>query len=100
MKYLGSLLLGGIRERQQQLDPAARTYLDGILAMPDGQSGYLALAHVMQAINQRDNASAVVERMFSRSIVNLAADPWWTYPLGLDTNLDPKFDEIRAEIRK
>jgi len=100
VKYLASLMLGGIRERAQQLEAAARTYVEAILAVPDGQSGYLALSHVMHRMNQPADAAAVLERMFGRAITNLAADPWWTYPLGLDIALEARFEEYRALVRK
>lgn len=100
MKYLASLLLGGIRERQKQFDPAARLYVDAVLAVPDGQSAYLALAHIMHAANHRDDATSVLDRMFARRTSQLTADPWWMYPLGLDAGLEARFGEIRDEVRK
>lgn len=99
-KYLASLMLGGIRERAGQLEQAARTYVEAILAVPDGQSAYLALSHVMQRMNQPGDAAAVLDRLFGRAITSLAADPWWTYPLGLDLALDARFEEYRALVRK
>lgn len=100
MKYLASLLLGGIRERQKQFDPAARLYVDAVLAVPDGQSAYLALAHIMHAANHRDDATSVLDKMFARRASQLTADPWWMYPLGLDAGLEARFGEIRDEVRK
>lgn len=100
IKYLASMLLGGIRERQKQFDPAARLYVDAVLAVPDGQSGYLALAHIMHAANHVDDAASVLEKMFARRVSQLTADPWWTYPLGLDVGLETRFGELRDEIRK
>ncbi len=100
VKYLGSLFLGGIRERQRQLDAAARLYVDAILAMPDGQSAYLALAHVMFTVGQRTDAATVLRRLYDRKIASAAADPWWVYAAGLDVATDRYFDEMRAEVRK
>ena len=100
IKYLGSLFLGGIRERQRQLDAAARLYVDAILAMPDGQSAYLALAHVMFSAGQRTDAATVLRRLYDRKIASAAADPWWVYAAGLDVATDKYFDEMRAEVRK
>ena len=100
IKYLASVLLGGIRERQKQFDPAARLYVDAILAVPDGQSAYLALSQLMHADNHRDDAAAVLDKMFARRASQLTADPWWIYPLGLDTALEARFGQLRDEIRK
>jgi hypothetical protein len=100
VKYLASLMLGGIRERQKQFDPAARLYVDAVLAVPDGQSAYLALAHLMHAANHKDDAASVLDKLFARRATPLTADPWWMYPLGLDAALETRFGAIRDEIRK
>jgi tetratricopeptide (TPR) repeat protein len=100
IKYLASLMLGGIRERQKQFDPAARLYVDAVLAVPDGQSAYLALAHIMHAASHRDDAASVLDKLFARRATQLTADPWWMYPLGLDAALEARFGAIRDEIRK
>jgi hypothetical protein len=100
IKYLGALFLGGIRERQQQLDAAARLYVEAVLAMPDGQSGYLALAHALFSTGQRTEAATVLDRLYKRSITNPASDPWWIYAAGLDVATDRYLDGLRTEIRK
>jgi thioredoxin-like negative regulator of GroEL len=100
LKYVASLLLGGIRERQGRAADAARLYVEAAQTVPDGQSAYLALANVMYAVNQRDNAATVMDRWFSRGAVGAAADPWWLYPLGLDANPEKGLDDIRTEVRK
>jgi hypothetical protein len=100
VKYLASLMLGGIRERQKQFDPAARLYVDAVLAVPDGQSAFLALAHIMHAAGHRDDTSAVLDKLFGRRASALTADPWWLYPLGLDVALEARFGAIRDEVRK
>lgn len=99
-KYLALLMRGGILERRGELELAARAYLDAILAAPGGQSGYMALAHVMQRMNQRDGAATVLDRMFEQGVATAGADPWWAYPLGLALKPESAFDDLRAEIRK
>jgi hypothetical protein len=100
LKYVASMLLGAIRERAGDPGAAARLYVEAAQAVPDGQSAYLALAHVMYAVDQRDDAATVVERLFARGIVGGAADPWWLYPLGLDANPERRLDALRAEVRR
>ena len=100
IKYLASLMLGGIRERQKQFDPAARLYVDAVLAVPDGQSAFLALAHIMHAAGHRDDTAAVLDKLFARRLTSITADPWWLYPLGLDVGLEARFGAIRDEVRK
>jgi tetratricopeptide (TPR) repeat protein len=99
-KYLVLSMTGGIRERQSQLDAAARLYVDAILQVQDGQSAYFSLAHVMLRAGQQFDAATVLERLFGRAIVDLSADPWWTYALGSDLNFDARFEEYRADVRR
>lgn len=99
LKYLASLMLGGVLERKHDFNGAARAYLDAILAVPDGQSAYIALAHVLHLANQREQAALVLDRWFARGVSDRSADPWWTYGMGLDTALDAGFAKVRAEVR-
>ncbi len=100
MKYLAWLMAGGVLERARQLDAAAKSYVEAIGAMPDGQSAYLALANIFHRSGQTAEAGAVVERLFARGAVGTNADPWWTYPLGLDLSMDRQFEEYRNAVRK
>ena len=100
-KYVALLMLGGIpAQRQQQVDTAARGYVDAVLAVPDGQSAYLALAQVMHRAGQAAEAATVLERLFGRAILTPDADPWWIYPLGMDLNFDARLAEYRADVRR
>jgi tetratricopeptide (TPR) repeat protein len=100
LKYLASLMAGGVLERSRQFDAAAKSYVDAILSMPDGQSAYIALSKIMYRSGQKPEAGAVLERMFARGITGNAADPWWIYPLGLDLAMETQFEEYRAVVRK
>jgi hypothetical protein len=100
LKYLASLIGGGILERDHQMDSAAKLYVQAILAVPDGQSAYVALANILHASGQRAEAGAVLDRLFARPVPTATADPWWTYPLGLDLAMDAQFEEYRKLVRK
>ena len=100
LKYLSALLAGQILERDQQVDAAAKYYLEAILAVPDGQSAYLALASLMHRSGARAEAADVLQRFFGRATPGPTADPWWTYPLGLSLSMDAQFEEYRALVRK
>ena len=99
-KYLASLMGGAVLERTSQFDAAAKSYVEAILAMPDGQSAYVALANILHKSGQKAEAGAVMDRMFARGVVGANADPWWTYPLGLDLSMDKQFEEYRSIVRK
>jgi tetratricopeptide (TPR) repeat protein len=99
-KYLASLMGGTILERSSQFDAAAKSYVEAILAMPDGQSAYMALANILHKSGQKAEAGAVMDRLFARGAVGANADPWWTYPLGLDLSMDKQFEEYRNLVRK
>ena len=99
LKYLASLMLGGVLERKKDFNGAAHEYLNAILAVPSGQSAYVALAHVMHLANQREQAATVLDRWFALGVSDRSADPWWTYDVGLDVALDAAFSRLRAEVR-
>lgn len=100
LKYLASLVSGGVLERSRQLDAAAKMYLDAILAVPTGQSAYFALANILHRSGQTSEAGAVMDRFLSQGAAGTNADPWWTYPLGLDLSMDKQFEEYRNAVRK
>ena len=100
MKYLASMIAASVLERDKRFDAAAKLYVQAILAMPDGQSGYIAFANLLYSSGQRAEAGSVMERFFSRSVTDASADPWWTYPLGLDLGMDAQFEEYRKFVRK
>ena len=99
-KYVALLLQGDVQQRQGQMDPAARSYLDAIVAVPDGQSAYLALSQILLRSGQRGDAATVLDRWYMRKVADTTADPWWIYPLGFRLNMDAEFEEYRAAVRK
>jgi Tfp pilus assembly protein PilF len=100
MKYVALLLQGDVRQRLGQMDAAAKAYLDAIVSSPDGQSAYLALSQILVRSGQRADAATVLDRWFNRRVMDTAADPWWTYPLGFRLDMDAEFEEYRALVRK
>jgi tetratricopeptide (TPR) repeat protein len=99
LSYLRHLWLGQIREQQKQWNDAAQLYVEAVKAQPDGQSAYVALAHILHATGQPAEAGGVMERWLTRGVTSPVADPWWIYPLGLDTRLEVRFDAIIAEVK-
>jgi tetratricopeptide (TPR) repeat protein len=100
MKYVALLLQGDVRQRQGQMDVAAKAYLDAIVTSPDGQSAYMALSQILLRSGQRADAATVLDRWYARKVADTTADPWWTYPLGFKLTMDAEFEEYRAQVRK
>ena len=97
--YLVNLWLGQIRERQKNWNAAADLYVEAIKLLPDGQSAYVALADVLKANGEPVQSAGVMDRWRSRAVTSVIADPLATYPLGLDTLLEARFDAIVAEVK-
>jgi tetratricopeptide (TPR) repeat protein len=97
LQYLAALLHGRWLEGQGQADAAARRYVEAAQAVPGAQSAYLALARLFHGGNQREEAATVLDRLLERPG---AIDPWWVYPLGLETDILPRFEALRREVRE
>ena len=97
--YLVNLWLGQIRELNKQWNDAAELYVEAVKTLPDGQSAYVALSHILHKMGQPAQATGVMERWFARGVTSPIADPWWIYPLGLDARLELRFDAIIAEVK-
>jgi Tfp pilus assembly protein PilF len=97
--YLVNLWLGQIRERQKPWTAAAELYVEAIKLLPDSQSAYVALADVLKANGDAAQGAGVMDRWNSRGVKSVIADPMATYPLGLDTLLEARFDAIVAEAK-
>ena len=97
--YLANLWLGQIRERQKNWEAAADLYVEAIKLLPDGQSAYVALSDVLKANGEAAQGAGVLDRWKTRGVTSVIADPLVTYPLGLDTLLEARFDAIVAEVK-
>ena len=80
--YIASILLGDVRARGGQLQPAIDLYLNARALMPAAQSAYIAHAHALRSAGQAEAAATVVSDMLERP--THGDDPWTKYPRGLD----------------
>jgi tetratricopeptide (TPR) repeat protein len=96
--YLANLWLGQIRERQKPWTAAAELYVEAIKTQPDAKSAYVALSEVLRANGEPVQSAGVMDRFQSRGVTSPIADPMTTYPLGLDTFLEARFDAIFKEV--
>ena len=98
-QYLATLWLGQIRERQKPWTAGAELYVEAIKAQPDAESAYVALSEVLKANGEPAQSAGVMDRFRARGVKSPIADPAATYPLGLDTLLEARFDAIIAEVK-
>lgn len=97
--FLANLWLGQIRERQKPWTAAAELYVEAIKTLPDAMSGYVTLSDVLKANGELAQSAGVMDRYTARGVKSVIADPLNTYPLGLDTFLEARFDAFLSEAR-
>jgi tetratricopeptide (TPR) repeat protein len=97
--FLANLWLGQIRERQTPWTAAAELYVEAIKTLPDAMSGYVALSEILKTNGEPAQSMGVMDRFKARGVTSVIADPLNTYPLGLDTFLEARFDAFLAEAR-
>lgn len=97
--FLANLWLGQIRERQTPWTAAAELYVEAIKTLPDAMSAYVALSDVLKANGEAAQSAGIMERFTARGVTSVIADPVKTYPLGLDTLLEVRFDAFLSEVR-
>ena len=96
LRYLAHLFLGGLAERQRQLEDAEREYENAKAAGPDYQTAYTALSRVEQALGHDSRA-----RELALLALNVdkrdADDPWWDHRIGFDRE---SLTWLRREVRQ
>ncbi len=95
LAYATALLLGGIMERREELQPAASLYQEATRLMPGGQSGYLAHASALRAAGRTREATDALRLMLSRT--SGERDPWVRYRLGFDDGVRA-LQSLRNEV--
>ena len=95
-EYIAALLLGDLRSRTGQLQPAVELYSRARSAVPGAQSPYIAHAHALRSAGEHDAAAALISEMLSRSV--RVPDPWQQYPKGFDSSA-ADLRRLRAYMR-
>lgn len=98
VRYLASLFLGAIAERQDRLDEAETLYRDGVALYPWGQSAHLALAELLSRTGRDTDARTLLIDKFGRA--PRIIEPLWTYLLKPGQEPATLWDEIRCEVWK
>jgi len=97
VRYLAMMFLGAIAERQSRYPDAERLYLQALETFQWGQSGPLALSHVLMREGRETDARATAARHFSGSHARVV-EPLWTYLSDPATDLGPSLNLLRAEV--
>jgi tetratricopeptide (TPR) repeat protein len=95
--YLARLMLGGIRERQGQVEAAAALYRDASQLLPEAPRAHVAQAHLLHASGDPSSARAIIGRLVEPSL-RPADDPWSGYPVRFIATPHSSLDDLRREV--
>ncbi len=100
-RYIGLLLLGGVRERQGQREAAAANYQQAVTQWPEGQSARVALALVLRESGNLTGAGDIMTPLLSPRVERVRiTDPWANYLLGPIPFGDLVLEALRVEVRR
>jgi len=97
--YLASLFLGGLRERQGQLDAAIDAYRDALSHLPSAHAAYVGLSQVLQRVGQSDESRAVLLVPLTHK-AGPTEDPLWWYHIDKPGVAERRLESLRAEVRQ
>jgi len=97
VRYLASLFLGTLEERDQHFDAAERFYREALSYAPYGQSAPLALSQLLSRTGREGDARRVIEERLLRINAEVL-EPFWSY--GPEDVPATRFDLLRVEVWK
>jgi hypothetical protein len=97
VRYLATLWLGALAERQSRYADAEAQYRAASDVFPWGQSAPLALSHVLMRAGREADAREVLAAHFERTRGRVV-EPLRTYLSDPETDLGPALDLLRAEV--
>jgi tetratricopeptide (TPR) repeat protein len=98
LKYLATLFLGDLAERQGDRVTAAAAYESAIGLVSVPQSARLAAAHLAYRDGDRRQAAALIVDALSTGLTE--TDPWWWYVRGQWSRFEGLLDNGRAMVRQ
>jgi hypothetical protein len=90
------LVRGSLAEAQGRYDDAVAHFGQAAEVSSHWQAGCVALAHAMVAQGQLQTARDTIRGCAGREIT--AADPWFSYAMGLDWLVEPTVRALRGEF--
>jgi tetratricopeptide (TPR) repeat protein len=97
VRYLASLFLGTLEERDQHVDAAEKLYREALNYVPYGQSAPLALSELLSRTGREADARRVLAARLLR-INTEVLEPFWAY--GPEDVPATRFDLLRVEVWK
>jgi tetratricopeptide (TPR) repeat protein len=78
-QYLAALFIGALREEQQDVDGARRSFEAAVAIAPTSQPAVIALAHLELMGGRPDRANELARTLAKQS---MDGQPWWVYHYG------------------
>lgn len=100
LAYVGHLVLGRIHENEHRVTEAEQEYREAMTLDPVAQSARVALAQLLHATGNPDEAADIVQAMLSAGEARTGNDPWSDYRLAYPLIGQLIFDELIAEVRQ
>jgi tetratricopeptide (TPR) repeat protein len=97
VRYLASLFLGSLEERDGHLDAAEKLYRGAVALIPYGQTAPLALSELLSRTGREEDARRVLAARLLRTNTEVL-EPFWAY--GPDDVPATRFDLLRVEVWK
>lgn len=98
VRYLASLFLGTLEEREEHFDAAEKLYREALTYLPYGQSAPLALSELLSRTGREAEARRVLAARLMR-VDTEVLEPFWAYGPPDDAP-GPRFDLLRVEVWK
>jgi tetratricopeptide (TPR) repeat protein len=97
-RYLATMFLGSIAERQEHFSDAEKHYRDAMALYRHAQSAPLAIAHLLSRMGRDTEARTILAVHAAAS--TRPVDPLWTYLIGPQRPLAFLLNELRAEVSR
>jgi len=98
VRYLASLFLGTLEEREEHFDAAEKLYREALNYIPYGQSAPLALSELLSRTGREADARRVLAARLLR-VDTEVLEPFWAYG-SPDEAPATQFDLLRVEVWK
>ncbi len=98
--YVAQLVLGGIYEGQGRASDAERAYREAVALDPVAQSARVALAQLLYAAGEVDDAADIVDPVLAGRDARDGNDPWSDYRLAYPSIGQLIFEDLVAEVQQ